>query len=251
MTDRELKQLLCSMERPKADEAKKAASIKRILAQAGELRGVPRISHWERIFTMAGYLPVWLWLGQALLLVLCGFAAAMNGEVLELFPLLLPLLGCLACGEIPRGLSCRMWELEQSCRYNLREVILLKTQIIGGTDLVLLLCVIGMYAGRGVSLAWCMAKIAFPFVLAAAVYFWVLHHAGHRTSSYAVTAAGIFSALLADGIAGNLCSMLEKRYVGKEWAWIAVLLAAALLLLSLRRYLKNCDREEKQRWSFD
>lgn len=253
MTDKELKHLLQNMERPSIDRSRKEQTMKLVLKSAGNLRGVPRISHWRRLRRMAGYLPWWLWAAQAAVLLLCGFAAAMNGEsLLEVASWALPFVGCLGCQEIQKGFSCNMWELEQSCLYNLREVQLLKMQVTGIADIVILLAVMGMCVGKGFSLTGCMLTLAVPFVLSAAAYFWVMHKAGRTVSNYTSWGLGILAAFFSAGISIAIRDViLWSNQKEALWMWMIGLAAVVILLFSLRYYLKGCDREEKKTWNFE
>lgn len=253
MTDKELKHLLQNMERPSIDRSRKEQTMKMVLENAGNVRGVPRISHGRRLRTMASYLPWWFWTAQAAVLLLCGFAAAMNGgALLEVAAWALPFVGCLGGQEIQKGFSCNMWELEQSCLYNLREVQLLKMQVTGITDLVILLVVIGMCVGRGISLTGCMLTLAVPFTLSAATYFWVMHKAGRKVSNYTAWGLGILAAFLSAGTSIAIRDFIRwSNQKEALWMWMIGLAAAALLLFSLRSYLQGCDGEEKKTWNFE
>lgn len=253
MTDKELKYLLQNMEQPSIDRKRKEQTMKLVLKSVGNLRGVPRISHWKRLCTMAGYLPWWFWAVQAAVLLLCGFAAAMNGEsLLEVASWALPFIGCLGCQEIQKGFSCNMWELEQSCRYNLREVQLLKMQVTGITDVIILVAIMGMCVGRGITLTGCMLTLAVPFLLSAAAYFWLMHKAGRKVSNYTAWGLGILAAFCSAGTSIVIRDFLIWRNQKEAlWMWCIGLAAVAVLLLSLRYYLQGCDREEKKTWNFE
>lgn len=254
MTEEELKDMLLSMKVPEIDDRRKEADIRFALEQAKDIRGLPKITYWERLRSMAGYLSPWVWVVQAVVLLVCGYAICMMPyyNYISIVSMAAPLLACIGCVEIKRGYGCGMWEMEKACRYDLRQVVLLKMQITGGVDLLVICCLIALSTGQGVELPKAIISILIPYLLTAFVFFMLLCRTGRRISNYVLAAAGMFMTV-GMGIFTSCIDDIKWEYINNHGEWTAILVLAAvdLLMISMRRFLRSCDREEGIEWNFD
>lgn len=164
--------------------------------------------------------------------------------------ILAPLIACIGCTEIQRGYYCGMWEMEKACRYDLRHVMLLKMQITGSIDLILVLCLILFSAGRGIELPKAVLSILIPYLLASFLYFILLCRLRSRFSSYVLVGIGILLPMC-NGFIMNCIDEVAWEIISahSEWTAVLVILAADLLLWSMRRFFIYCDREENGKWN--
>lgn len=255
MRDENLKKLLRAVEKPRADTEKKEASIQAVLLAAAhsERRVLHKISYGERIRCIAGYISFWSWFLQGAVAVMAGYLAV-SGDVrfVMIVGCVMPLLACIACTEVRRGYTCGMWELEKACRYDLRQVMLLKMQIMGLVDIVIALGLAAFGTEMGMGLPQAILMILVPYFLSGAVFFFLLCKTDRQVSNYVLTGAGILMAAVCYMIP-ELCSGIWWRFINShaEWAALILLVSVDLLLLAVRRFLKECDVEEKRTWSCD
>lgn len=252
MKDEELKNILLQVKGPAIDSQRKEAAVCFVMSSKKERRGLTRITYWERLRSMVGYLSGGYWIIQGFLLLLCGYCAAAGGEKILVLATTAPLLGCIGCTEIQRGYACGMWELEMSCRYDLRQVMLLKMQIFGGVDLAAILCLMIFAGSTGAAFPQMLVTILLPYLLSCSVYFLLLCVTDRKVSNYVMIGVGVFMAVATqmvfsflDDVSWNVIN------THAEWAALAVLAAADLLLLAMRWFWKTCDMEGKKAWSFD
>lgn len=254
MTEEELRRMLLSAKNLKIDKIRKETDIRGILQSARNTRGLPRLSYWERVCAMAGYLSLWVWGMQAAIILACGYLVCISdwrGSQM-LFTMAAPLIGCIGCIEIQRGYSCGMWEMEKACRYDLRQVVLLKMQIMGGIDLAIVLCMVGYSKGLGTTLSGAVLTILVPYLLSSFVYFMLLCRMDRRISNYLLVGTGLIMSF-GSGMFVNCIDAVSWERINAHGEWTAVLTLAALdlMVIAMKRFLKSCDREENGRWSFD
>lgn len=252
MTDEELKRRFLSIPKSEIDQSRKETSICQVMSQGTVLRGLNRITYWDRVRTMAGYLSPWVWFAQAVIFFLSAylFRNSSEEEFLGMCSILAPLIACIGCTEIQRGYYCGMWEMEKACRYDLRHVMLLKMQITGSIDLILVLCLILFSAGRGIELPKAVLSILIPYLLASFLYFILLCRLRSRFSSYVLVGIGILLPMC-NGFIMNCIDEVAWEIISahSEWTAVLVILAADLLLWSMRRFFIYCDREENGKWN--
>lgn len=254
MTEEELRRMLLSAKKMEIDRERKEEDIRVIMQNAGNLRGLPRLRYWERVCSMAGYLSLWVWVIQAAILLACGYLICMSDqrESQMLFSMAAPLVGCLGCIEIQRGYFCGMWEMEKACRYDLRQVILLKMQIMSGVDLAVVLCMVGFGRGQGMTLPGAVLTILVPYFLSSFVYFTMLCRMNRRISNYFLVGIGLLMSFCS-GMLVNCIDTVRWEHINTHGEWTAILTLAALdlMIMAMKRFLRCCDREENERWSFD
>ena len=90
-----------------------------------------------------------------------------------------------------------MWELEQSCKYNLRQIVAIKLSIIGTIDLIIILAITLFTSLQTELPMWEMALYLFvPFNLACIVSFFVTSLARNKNSVFPIFPAGFGFAFL-------------------------------------------------------
>lgn len=253
MKDKELKEILRSGRKPEIDSARKEDTIRRVLAAGGNLRGMPRISIWQRMYNMAGYITPWMWILQAAIVLVCAYSLVLNGRgMMSTIAAVVPLIGCIGCVEIQKAYACGMQELESVCRYDVRQVILLKMLLIGGADIIMTLFLLVFCAQYGVALPQAVLCTLVPFLLSCAMYFAILLRTDRRVSNVGLIAAGILLVFVFQLVLGNMKPYVWAIVNGNaQWVFGGVVVSAALLSLAIRRFWKRIDREDTKIWSFD
>lgn len=107
------------------------------------------------------------------------------------------LLGVVGFPEICKSFSYQMWELEQSCKYNLRQLIAIKLTIIGTLDLLIILAITFFTCLQTELPMWEMALYLFvPFNLACIASFFVTTRARNKNTVLPIFPAGFGVAFL-------------------------------------------------------
>lgn len=101
----------------------------------------------RRIFNQLRYISPLLWGTEGVIVIFCILIISQINEdtditlVLSSLSFFMALLGIFGFPELCKSFSCQMWELEQSCKYNLRQIVTLKLSLIGVLDLMLILII--------------------------------------------------------------------------------------------------------------
>lgn len=179
-----------------------------------------------------------VWLAAAAVTALCLAAAALPGwDAARAWTLsaLLPLGLLAAVTELGRSAPCGMAELEQACRYDLRQVVLARAWLLG----------LGQLPGLAAALAatgpvWGAAAGVYllaPYLLAAWLCLWALQSFRGPEGLYACAAACAGVAVLRALLEQTPLALYAPRAL---WGWgAAVLLGAALTARQARRWLKT------------
>lgn len=101
--------------------------------------------HWyRRIVNQFKYISPLLWFSQLLVIGICMLLISQISSdtdmtaILSAISFIVALLGVVGFPEVCKSFSYQMWELEQSCKYNLRQIIAIKLSIIGTIDLIII-----------------------------------------------------------------------------------------------------------------
>lgn len=160
--------------------------------------------HWyRRIVNQFRYISPLLWLSQLLAIGLCMLLIRQMGSgadrtaILSAISFIVALLGVIGFPEICKSFSWQMWELEQSCKYNLRQITAIKLSIIGAADLIIILA-ITLFTSLQTNLPmWEMALYFFvPFNLVCIVSFFAAGLARKKNPVSPIFPAGFGAALL-------------------------------------------------------
>ncbi len=158
---------------------------------------------YRRIVNQFRYISPLLWFFQLLAIGLCmlliqriGNGADMTA-VLSAISFIVAMLGIIGFPEVCKSFSCQMWELEQSCKYNLRQITAIRLSIIGTIELIVLLTITLFTSLRTKLPVWEMALYLFvPFNLACIVSFFAASLGRNRNSVRSLFPAGFGTAFL-------------------------------------------------------
>lgn len=152
---------------------------------------VQELRWYKRIVNQFKYISPFLWLSQLLAIGLCMLLISqMNSDTditafLSAISFIVALLGVVGFPEICKSFSYQMWELEQSCKYNLRQIVAIKLSIIGTIDLLIIIAITLFTSLQTKLPIWEMALYLFvPFNLACIVSFFVTSLARNKNSIF-------------------------------------------------------------------
>ena len=164
---------------------------------------VQELRWYRRIVNQFKYISPLLWFSQLLAIGLCMLLIGQIGSdtdmtaVLSAISFIVALLGVVGFPEVCKSFSYQMWELEQSCKYNLRQIVAIKLSIIGMIDLIIILAITLFTSLQTELPMWEMALYLFvPFNLACIVSFFVTSLARNKNSVFSIFPAGFGFAFL-------------------------------------------------------
>lgn len=231
--EHELMEILGGLKAPELS-ADRRGRLDRLIGEKSEaVRWLPRKPLLTRLWEQAAYISYAVW-GFQLLFLLCGMWLLTADEIqqpVQMLSLMMPLVGLIGVPQLARSLSCGMWELEESCYYNMRQVILLKMILFGIADGLLLLLLAAAAGNRGIRAAEALYYLVVPFNVSNAVYLAMFCMLKRRCSSFGLAAAGLL--MTAAGMVFqrygvfDIEALSSLRLPGAEWLAVA---ASALLL---------------------
>lgn len=164
---------------------------------------VQELRWYRRIGNQFKYISPLLWLSQLLAIGICMLLISQISSdtditsILSAISFVVALLGVVGFPEICKSFSYQMWELEQSCKYNLRQIVAIKLSIIGTIDLLIILAITLFTSLQTELPMWEMALYLFvPFNLACIVSFFVTSLARNKNSVFPIFPAGFGFAFL-------------------------------------------------------
>ena len=164
---------------------------------------VQELRWYRRIGNQFKYISPLLWLSQLLAIGICMLLISQISSdtditsILSAISFVVALLGVVGFPEICKSFSYQMWELEQSCKYNLRQIVAIKLSIIGTIDLIIILAITLFTSLQTELPMWEMALYLFvPFNLACIVSFFVTSLARNKNSVFPIFPAGFGFAFL-------------------------------------------------------
>lgn len=164
---------------------------------------VQELRWYKRIISQFKYISPLLWFSQLFVIGLCMLLISHIGSdtdmtaTLSAISFIVALLGVVGFPEICKSFSYQMWELEQSCKYNLRQLVAIKLTIIGTLDLLIILAITFFTCLQTELPMWEMALYLFvPFNLACIVSFFVTTLARNKNTVLPIFPAGFGVAFL-------------------------------------------------------
>ena len=210
-------------------------------------RRYQRVNVMGRIRSQITYISPAVWMAQFLLLLLCvylmkdrssGSDRQMLFSVASLFAASIALIGF---PELCKSFSCGMWELEQACKYNLRQLMSLKMAIVGVADLICMALISVLCSGYSALPFWQVGiYLLVPFNLVCICGFLTVSFLRDKARPFAIWIAG-------GGAAAAVFLALSTRYAiyavdFSVWIWgFVVSIAVSGVLIA--RFLKDLKQE--------
>lgn len=237
MTDKRLKSLMleaCG----DIDAKKRREGLKKLNKQGNSATETRRTGIWALLRLETAHISPLYWLMQAAVLItlrMLGFDhTALFGAA--------PAVAVIGFCELTRCFGCGMWELEQSCKYDLRRLLLAKLAVTGCCDLCVLVAASCITGGDNAL----DGIIATTTVFSAANLLCLNVFSVCRDRSfrrYALAAAAIFAAAMTMIQPVTGIDLLERKFLLYWCLGLAVF--ATMLCVKLK---KTFDTEAEQ-WS--
>jgi len=234
--EKEIRAFLAGIRQPEIEEERKRQSLALFRQQRKRLRFTGKKPYAQRLWEQAAYISPGAWLGQGGVVLLMGFAFHFfywgKGDILVTLAACAPLFGLIGFTEVMKSYQKDMWELEQSCRYNLRELAAMRLLIFGLVDLVLVAVIFAMGLCIGIRADLLILFFLVPVLLSDSIYLRLMERFRKGFGAMVPAGAGILMAagwlILCVEIWKNVrLAMLLLR----PWA-LAVLLLLSLVLLA-------------------
>ena len=220
-----LKECLLRNEVPVIRQEKRNTLEQLVREEQQKIRLLPKVTIVKKFFLQAEYISPWAWLLQIFAVVLTiGILIAGENNEKTLLATAAPFVGIALFPELVKSFHYDMWELEQSCRFNLREIMVMKFLIFGIADLATVV-ILGVVAGNILSVTWIEMVLYFliPLQLAKGGSLRPIRLGTLRCSGYMLFAVGLLQSAMAGFYA---------LYVECLSAWIVQGLAAAGSVIS-------------------
>ena len=202
---------------------------------------LPRLHLFERIWIQAEYLSIWFWITEGILLV-AGIVLTQTADkesYITFGYVLSPLLAMIGFPAILKSFSNGVGELEQSCRYNLREIFGMRILLTGVTEAVVLVIVLEIGELKEGSMMESVLKVFVPFLFSTAIYFWIIRHVSTK-AVYSILAGAAVMLCIGCMQLKTFCEMHpELLWIQKENVlFLAFLGALFLTVIGARQYLQ-------------
>lgn len=206
---------------------------------------VQEVCWYKRIVNQFKYISPLLWISQLLAVGLCMFLISQINSntditaILSVISVIVALLGVVGFPEVCKSLSYQMWELEQSCKYNLRQIVAIKLSIIGTIDLFIVLLITIMTSVQTNLPVWEMALYLFvPFNLACIVSFFATSLARNKNSIFPIFPAGFGLSFLML-LCINRFSLYQNITIP---IWFILCIGTLVVLIwKMSQFIKNMD----------
>lgn len=200
-----------------------------------------RLSLRCRILNQFKYISPLLWGADIAMLAICIFIIQqINADTditlaLSSLSFFIAILGIVGFPEICKSFSYQMWELEQSCKYNLQQIVTIKLVIIGVFDL-LVITILAVVTSQQIKLPlWETALYLFvPFNLACITSFFTIDFIRNKGVAWPIFPSGLVVAFFIL-ICVNRFSLYENMSI-PVWA-IAYITTLTVLANRVFRFL--------------
>ena len=256
--NRSERQIRTALQRGNAPElsGEQLEALDRLVRREAEtVKWLPGKSLFQSLWEQAAYISPMTWAFQ-LAFLLAGVLLLQAGAeeaALKNLSAIIPLAALIGIPELTKSFSYGMWELEESCFYNLRQLVLLKMMLFGLVDAVLLLFLIAVAGKRGTSLTEAFYYLVIPFNLSGACYLGLFRVLKRRCSGYVLAAAGCV--LLSGGLVLRRYPSIGLAPVQTglraEMVWpMAVCSVFALVGVGIW-LIHGMEKEEMMIWNFE
>ena len=207
---------------------------------------VQELRWYRRIVNQFKYISPLLWFSQLLAIGICMLLISQISSdtdmtaILSAISFIVASLGVVGFPEVCKSFSYQMWELEQSCKYNLRQITALRLSVIGTFHLILVL-VIALATSMQMSLPlWEIALyLLVPFNLSCIAAFFVLGFFRNRGKERLILPAGLGVAFFLF-IATNRFSLYD-RFAISVWT-VAFLVTTVILINRIFHFLNRLEQ---------
>ena len=208
----------------------------------------PKATTYEFFLSQLWYIRKRFWCLSLLLFVgMTIFSTQLKhgSEIICFISTVLPLLTLLTITEIGKSMSFHMGELEDSCRFNLSKITLIRLSIIGFFHFVILLLVLFIFKDNSQYglLRYALYAVT-PFLLSSYLSFWITNHFRTKDATYICGGVTIFISLLIFMLNSNHTVLYNPDYT---IIWAVAFIIIFILLIKEIYFLLN---ERIGQWNF-
>lgn len=251
--EKKIKNLLLEYKSPPINPGQKQRDILHAATFLQERALLYQKGFWLRIWEQICYISRFTWLAQFVFLVLgcCLMMEFKNNDAVIFLSALSPLIGIIGFTEVNRSFSRDMWELEQVCRYNLKQIIGMKLFILGGADLLVIAILFGVCQRGEYTFALTLIMALLPFNTANSIYLFLLRRCRH-CSNYILVMTGIILSLFDGWISSYLILDMEiyHRSLSPVLLTGSLLFTCGLVIFMGYGFLNTLQKEDKTIWNF-
>lgn len=244
---KEIRSLLEHAKQPDIDEGRKRKTLELLQAERKRLHIRSKKTYGQRVWEQLPYISPAAWLLQGILLLMIGWGFYAEGreEILLYLLFCAPMAGVVGFTEIMRSYRQNMWELEQACRYNLRQLMGTRLLIFGIADSLVACGVAVMGWGAGIRTWEVLIFFFIPQILSDCVYLHLMTRFRRRFQGTALLGAAVLMTILwiriLQGVPYNPKLM---RWLADPFALVLILFVSmGLLALCCVRFLKETETE--------
>lgn len=237
---------------PDPEQKRQALTVLKL--ERAKKRVLPRKTFREKLLDQASYLSFGSWAGQAVILLciclLLGESGFGKRETLLLTAAGTPLFGVLGIVEILRSFRSGMWELEETCRYNLRQIEGMRLCLFGLGDLIAAAVIFGVGLTEGYGLKLLILFFLVPLLISDGIFLLLANRFRKGAYSLVPVAAAFALAVFWAYYAGSILDIPGQLAVFmRPLPFFGILLGSAGLLgFACIQFLKE-TKEEKIKWS--
>lgn len=245
--EEEIRAFLRSTAQPEIDWERKRQDLEFLRMERRRLRIPSKKPYGQRVLEQMAYLSPAVWLIQGALVLILGWTFCVGDRKGILINLLFcaPIVGIVGFTEIMRSYRQNMWELEQACRYNLRQLMGMRLLIFGIVDTLVACGVAVMGLGAGIGIWELLMFFFIPQLLSDCVYLYLMTRFRRRFQGITLLGAAVCMSLLwftlMEGIPYD--PRLMRRLSNPFVLMFMLLACIALLLLCCVRFLRGMEVE--------
>ena len=252
--DKRLKKVLNEYEVPDILNTKMQETIRCAKTELHKRNLIARPSFIEVLIGQIQYISSTVWIAQIILIGI--FSILLLNSKPNLLPniTLMPVIS--ACGpiialigvpELSKSFTHNMWELEESCRFNLYKLTSMRLMIVGMVDIIVMTILVAIsstvFIGSFISLVLYMFV---PFNVASFIYFTIISRIKSKNVNYITVATGIFISVVLNQIS-NQAQLYQTVFTG-IWG-LMFFVSAILLIWQVARTLKRQKQQEELQWN--
>ena len=155
-----------------------------------------------------------------------------------------PIIALIGVPELSKSFTHSMWELEESCTFNLCKLMSMRLMIVGMIDIIVMTILVAIsstvFVGSFISLVLYMFV---PFNVASFIYLTVFNRIKNKNVNYIIVAIGIFISLALNQIS-NQTQLYESISMG-IWG-LMFFISAILLIWQVAKSILQKQQEELQ-----
>lgn len=249
--EKEIRDFLAGNAAPEPDGERKQADLALFRERIRELPGRRKKKFWTRLREQAEFVHPVSWAVQ-LLFALNGIwvAKQCGGETgIMCISSLVPVFAAVGGVEVSKAVHYRMWELERSCRYDTRNIAILKLFLFGMCDLAVLTLFSFLVYGEGGGLLHICQLVLVPFNISTGVYLFVLERFPMRNGNLLLLVLGGMMAGLQ--IFGWERWKMGPAVLGRAGTGAALVVSLLFLAGMAVRFCREKDREDEILWSLE